>query len=213
MYDGEIVGVDLPAAVELTVTETEPGIQGDRVSGARKPATLETGLVLQVPLFVNIGDRVKVDTRSGEYLTRAGSLTVADRVLPSTRREARERALGLLYEAESKSAATGGRARLTCPCRPILRGRPRRWRQKEQHRDRRPDLAANAIGWSVHRMPVVDRALLRMATYELLARPDVPTGAVISEAVELATEYSTEESGRFVNGVLATIAVVVRPET
>jgi elongation factor P len=71
MYNSEIVGVDLPAAVELTVTETEPGIQGDRVSGARKPATLQTGLVLQVPLFVNTGDVVKVDTRSGEYLTRA----------------------------------------------------------------------------------------------------------------------------------------------
>jgi len=72
MYEGEIVGVDLPAAAELTVVATEPGLQGDRVSGARKPATLETGLVIQVPLFVNIGDRVKVDTRSGEYLTRAG---------------------------------------------------------------------------------------------------------------------------------------------
>ena len=71
MYNGEIVGVDLPAAVALAVTETEPGIQGDRVSGARKPATLQTGLVLQVPLFVNIGDVLKVDTRSGEYLTRA----------------------------------------------------------------------------------------------------------------------------------------------
>src|SRR5438270_2074200 len=71
MYNAEIVGVDLPAAVELTVTETEPGIQGDRVSGARKPATLETGHVVQVPLFVNPGDRIKVDTRSGEYLTRA----------------------------------------------------------------------------------------------------------------------------------------------
>jgi elongation factor P len=71
MYDSEIVGVELPAAVELTVSETEPGIQGDRVSGARKPATLETGLVLQVPLFVNTGDRLKVDTRSGEYITRA----------------------------------------------------------------------------------------------------------------------------------------------
>jgi elongation factor P len=70
-YDGEIVDVDLPAAVELTVAETEPGIQGDRVSGARKPATLETGLVVQVPLFVNTGDRLKVDTRSGEYITRA----------------------------------------------------------------------------------------------------------------------------------------------
>ena len=71
MYDGDIVGVDLPAAVELTVSETEPGLQGDRVSGARKPATLETGLVVSVPLFVNTGDRIKVDTRSGDYLTRA----------------------------------------------------------------------------------------------------------------------------------------------
>ena len=72
-YQGEILGVDLPAAVELTVAQTEPGVQGDRVSGARKPAVLETGLTVQVPLFVNPGDRVKVDTRSGEYLTRAGS--------------------------------------------------------------------------------------------------------------------------------------------
>jgi elongation factor P len=71
MYNEEIVGVDLPAAVELTVTVTEPGVQGDRVSGARKPATLETGLVLQVPLFVNPGERIKVDTRTGEYITRA----------------------------------------------------------------------------------------------------------------------------------------------
>jgi elongation factor P len=71
MYGGEIVDVALPAAVELAVTETEPGLQGDRVSGARKPATLETGLVVQVPLFVNPGDRIKVDTRTGEYLTRA----------------------------------------------------------------------------------------------------------------------------------------------
>jgi elongation factor P len=71
MYQGEIVGVELPAAVELAVAETEPGIQGDRVSGARKSATLETGLVVQVPLFVEPGERVKVDTRTGEYLARA----------------------------------------------------------------------------------------------------------------------------------------------
>jgi elongation factor P len=71
MYKDEIVGVELPAAVELTVTDTEPGMQGDRVSGARKAATLETGLVVQVPLFVNVGDRVKVDTRSSDYLSRA----------------------------------------------------------------------------------------------------------------------------------------------
>jgi elongation factor P len=70
-YQDRVIGVELPAAVELTVTDTEPGVQGDRVSGARKPATLETGLVVQVPLFVEPGGRIKVDTRTGEYLARA----------------------------------------------------------------------------------------------------------------------------------------------
>ena len=70
MYGEELIGVDLPASVELTVAETEPGLQGDRVSGARKPATLETGLVLQVPLFIDVGTKIKVDTRTGEYQTR-----------------------------------------------------------------------------------------------------------------------------------------------
>lgn len=70
-FGEEIIGTDLPSSVELEVAETEPGLQGDRVSGARKPATLETGLVIQVPLFVEPGGRVKVDTRTGEYLTRA----------------------------------------------------------------------------------------------------------------------------------------------
>ena len=60
MYGDEIVGVDLPAGVELAITDTDPGVQGDRVSGARKPATLETGLQVQVPLFVNPGDRIQV---------------------------------------------------------------------------------------------------------------------------------------------------------
>ena len=70
MYQDEIVNVEIPASVELTVAATEPGVQGDRVSGARKPATLETGKVIQVPLFVNQGERVRVDTRTGEYITR-----------------------------------------------------------------------------------------------------------------------------------------------
>jgi elongation factor P len=69
-YQGEIIGVEIPASVELTIAQTEPGVQGDRVSGARKPATLETGKVLQVPLFVEPGDKVKVDTRTGDYITR-----------------------------------------------------------------------------------------------------------------------------------------------
>ena len=71
VYDGNVVGIELSAAVELTITVTEPGVQGDRVSGARKPATLETGLVVQVPLFIEAGERIKVDTRTGEYLARA----------------------------------------------------------------------------------------------------------------------------------------------
>ncbi len=69
-FDGEIIGVEIAASVELTIAETEPGVQGDRVSGARKPATLETGLVVQVPLFVEPGDKIRVDTRTGDYMTR-----------------------------------------------------------------------------------------------------------------------------------------------
>jgi elongation factor P len=71
VYEGTPVGADLPVTVELEITETEPGLKGDRVAGALKPATLETGATVQVPLFVTIGDKIKVDTRSGEYLSRA----------------------------------------------------------------------------------------------------------------------------------------------
>jgi elongation factor P len=69
-FNGEIIGVEIPASVELAISETEPGVQGDRVSGARKPATLVTGKVVQVPLFVEQGDKIRVDTRTGEYMTR-----------------------------------------------------------------------------------------------------------------------------------------------
>jgi len=69
--DGKPSGVQLPASVELTVAETEPGIKGDTVSNVTKPATLETGAVVQVPLFVNAGDRIKVDTRERRYISRA----------------------------------------------------------------------------------------------------------------------------------------------
>jgi elongation factor P len=70
MYDGRAIGLNLPTSVELDVTAAEPAVKGDRVSGATKPVTVETGLVVQVPLFVEQGDRIKVDTRSGEYMTR-----------------------------------------------------------------------------------------------------------------------------------------------
>jgi elongation factor P len=69
-YQGETIGVELPVTVDLAVASAEPGFAGDTAQGARKPATLETGLVVQVPLFVNEGDTVRVDTRTGEYQTR-----------------------------------------------------------------------------------------------------------------------------------------------
>ncbi|HZL14922.1 MAG TPA: elongation factor P, partial [Verrucomicrobiae bacterium] len=69
-YDGETLGVELPITVDLVVVETDPGFAGDTATGARKPATTESGLVVQVPLFVTEGDTIRVDTRTGEYQTR-----------------------------------------------------------------------------------------------------------------------------------------------
>ena len=69
-YQGETIGVELPITVEMEVTHTEPGFAGDTQSGARKPATLPTGLVVQVPIFIHEGDVIRVDTRTGEYQTR-----------------------------------------------------------------------------------------------------------------------------------------------
>ncbi len=70
IYGSNVVGVELPASISLKVKDTEPGIKGDRVSGGTKPATLETGIVVQVPLFISPGEEIKVDTRTGEYLSR-----------------------------------------------------------------------------------------------------------------------------------------------
>jgi elongation factor P len=70
MHQGVAISVDLPASMVLTIKTTDPGVKGDTRTGALKPATLETGVVVQVPLFVEEGERVKVDTRSGEYIER-----------------------------------------------------------------------------------------------------------------------------------------------
>jgi elongation factor P len=70
MHEGEVLDVDLPVTVDLKVTQTDPGFAGDTATGAKKGATLETGLVVQVPLFVNPGDTLRIDTRNGEYVTR-----------------------------------------------------------------------------------------------------------------------------------------------
>ncbi|HXW81389.1 MAG TPA: transcription antitermination factor NusB [Acidimicrobiales bacterium] len=127
------------------------------------------------------------------------------------RRSARERALELLYESDLKGQTVSEvLAELPVP--------PQRYTTElakgvEDHQGRIDELISkNAIDWSLDRMPVVDRAVLRMASYELGWCDDVPTSVVISEAVELAKAYSTEESGGFVNGLLATIAHELRPD-
>lgn len=70
LYNGSVIGVELPNFVELEVTETEPGIKGDTASGGSKPATVETGAIVQVPFFVNVGDVLRIDTRTGDYMER-----------------------------------------------------------------------------------------------------------------------------------------------
>jgi elongation factor P len=70
LYEGRPISVELPASVELKIEHTDPGVKGDRVSGAMKPATLSTGVTIQVPLFIETGETVRVDTRTGEYITR-----------------------------------------------------------------------------------------------------------------------------------------------
>jgi N utilization substance protein B len=128
-----------------------------------------------------------------------------------TRREARERALSLLYEADAKGASPAAvlDAQVLAPeafAADLVAG-------VEEHQAEVDGLIRQfAKGWTLERMPVIDRTLLRMAIYELGHRPDVPTGAVISEAVELAKRYSTDDSGKFVNGMLSRIAEEVRGE-
>lgn len=131
-------------------------------------------------------------------------------VAPGSRREARERALELLYEADSKGQTMvdvlGALAvEPDAFARDVAAG-------VDEHRTRIDELLTKlATDWPLDRMAVLDRAVLRMGVYELLERPDVPTAVVLDEAVELAKRYSTEESGRFVNGVLAAAAAELRP--
>ncbi len=127
----------------------------------------------------------------------------------SPRHQARERALTLLYEAELKdSTPTAVVGELLMAPDEYATG------LVETVESRGPEIDAMigdaAIGWDLERMAVVDRNVLRLAVAELLDRPEVPTAVILNEAVELATAYSTDDSGRFVNGVLATLATRIR---
>ena len=131
--------------------------------------------------------------------------------LAEERRDARERALGLLYEAETKGL-TGAEVLADLPvaaddfAAALVRA-------VDEHHDRIDGLLSEySHGWTLSRMPALDRAALRMGTAELMTRPDVPTAVVLNELVDLASRFSTDDSGRFVNGLLARIATEVRPE-
>ena len=121
------------------------------------------------------------------------------------RRAARERALGLLYEAETKDTSAGSIID-ALPVPPDEYACALATGVDSNRAEIDSLVAAHLKGWTLERMPAVDRALLRMATFELLHQHDVPVGVVISEAVELASEFSTDDSSRFVNGVLSAIA-------
>jgi N utilization substance protein B len=126
-----------------------------------------------------------------------------------TRHQSRERALGLLYEAELKrETPTAVLAALPVAADPFARALVE---GAERNREAADRLVSDAsVGWDLDRMAVVDRLVLRMAVAELLDAEGPPTAVVLDEAVELAKTYSTEDSGRFVNGILATIAAAVR---
>jgi N utilization substance protein B len=123
---------------------------------------------------------------------------------------ARERALGLLYEAALKSLPPGRvLADLAAPPDPFAAALIDAVELDQARIDTL--IGAASVDWELSRMPVVDLAVLRLAVAELIGWPETPAAVVLDEAVELAKQYSTEESGRFVNGVLATIAAEVRP--
>ena len=128
------------------------------------------------------------------------------------RSEARERALDLLYEADAKGvSAAVVLAALPVPPDALAVLLVEGVEANRQQIDAL--IAEHARGWTLERMPVIDRTVLEVAVFELMKRPDVPTAVVIDEAVELAKRFSTDDSGRFVNGMLATIALLVRPST
>lgn len=134
------------------------------------------------------------------------------RPAPGPRRLARERALSLLYEAEVKGIPVA-EVMAELPVPPVPMAQELAAGVGERLGEIDGVIRAHARGWALERMPAVDRALLRVGVFELLHRPDVPVGVVISEAVELAAQYSTEDSSRFVNGMLSRIAEAVRAAT
>ncbi|MCX7620191.1 MAG: transcription antitermination factor NusB [Acidimicrobiales bacterium] len=184
--EGSDQGGDVIGRVGASAAREEADGQSETALGKR-PAEEDDG-----------GSAGQSDTHAGRYGGGVGS-----------RREAREAALGLLYEAEAKGVEPAS-VLAELPVKPasftlaLVVGVGKHQAQVDSY------IRSHARGWKLERMPAVDRAVLRLAIYELLHEPDIPTATVISEAVELAKRFSTDESGRFVNGMLSSIAKSVR---
>ena len=208
VHDGTPLYIELPTSVELVISHTDPGLQGDRSTGGTKPATLETGAEIQVPLFVTHrregqGRHPRRPVpRPRQQLTGRRTPTVA------ARSKARKRALDVLYESDVRGidALTTLAERVALADPPVNDYTIELVEGVAAHRRSIDEILTEyAEGWTVARMPEVDRAVLRLGVYELLWRSDVPDAVVIDEAVELAKSLSTDESPRFVNGILARV--------
>ena len=162
--DGTPLYVDMPAAVELVIAQTDPGLQGDRSTGGTKPATLETGATIAVPLFITTGEKVKVDTRGAISAAPDSSVQMRGEGFLAARSKARKRALDILFEAELRGLPTlellserqsVGEVPVQPYAAELVRG-------VATHSERIDELISwNLVDWTLERMPAVDRNVLR----------------------------------------------------
>ena len=206
--EGRVLYIELPASVELVVEYTEPGLQGDRSTGGTKPATLETGHEIKVPLFITTGEKIKVDTRDSSYLGRVS-------VLMAARSKARKRALDVLFECEVRGLPLGATLdeRVVAAEPPVneytVAAGPRR--RRAPGRASTSCVTTYAQGWTLDRMPAVDRNALRIGVFELLYVDDVPDAVAVSEAMTLVRDLSTDESPASSTACSATSSATSRP--
>ncbi len=208
--------VELPVTVELVVKHTDPGLQGDRSTGGTKPATLETGAEINVPLFINTGDKLKVDSRDGNYLGRVNSRVSGTHKKLGARHKARKRAVDFLFEAEARDldpvALASERSDLSVKddaVAPVAAYTVTLVSGVAENLDRIDQVISSHLqDWTLERLPAVDRAILRIAVWELFHATDVPPVVAVDEAVELAKQLSTDDSPGFVNGILGQVVLV-----
>ena len=190
--EGRVLYIEMPASVELEITFTEPGLAGDSATGRTKPATLETGHEIQVPLFISQGEKVKVDTRDSSYL---GRVKAGRRGRPVQGPQACPRP-ALRLRAPLRGPGRGARRRDRGGRGPDQRVhlRPGPRRRRAPARGSTSCSRSTPRAGRSSRMPAVDRNVLRIGVYELLYADDVPDAVAVTEAMALVRDLSTDES-------------------